>query len=154
MYSNSKGSSCCLHFFHPKAKWAVFIPIATLPQRYIIAQSGQMPKVFLLHSPQSKRLNEQAAIAPSYPITPLIGFLFLFLFCMVFFNFQLYFTESHNSWVWKRPLELILSNPPTQTGLCRSGFKGLCADGFWINVFISFKTFNQQESLKYRKASI
>lgn len=41
------------------------------------------------------------------------------------FNFQLYFTESHNGWVWKGPLELILSNP-----LLKQGYVGLASKDY------------------------
>ena len=45
-------------------------------------------------------------------------------------------SESQNSWGWKEPLEVILSNPfnlPAQAGPPRAGCPGPCPDSFWIS---------------------
>lgn len=42
-------------------------------------------------------------------------------------------TESQSAWVWKGPVEVMLSNVPAQAGFPRSGYPETCPDCFWTS---------------------
>lgn len=58
--------------------------------------------------------------------------LLLIVLSIFFWDGYSYFTESHNDWDRKRPLNVILSSPHAWAGLPIAGCPGPCLDGFWI----------------------
>lgn len=139
-----KGPNFRLHLFHPKAKWAAVIPSCYFATFHSSVSIN--PKGFCVYIEASTLWESSKCFCLSYHTIK------VFFPLSAFYSLISVISQNHRMvkvewelWRWTCP------NPPAQAGSSRVSC--LCPDGFWINIFILSKIFNQQLSLKQIRAS-